>query len=170
MKPGNPAAVRYRDARWWGAAAVACAGWLLVSGVPTGIVETPLYARMTPVLWWNYPLWVANSVLAGVLTAAYLRGGFGAIGGRTGGGLVGGGLLSVFAVGCPVCNKLVVLVLGFGGAMSYFAPLQPVLGLASTGLLLYGLRVRLGAGSCCPIRPDRDDGSGQEEGSGASTG
>jgi hypothetical protein len=48
-------------------------------------------------------------------------------------------------VGCPVCNKLVVLLLGAGGALSYFAPLQPVLGMVSLALLAYALCTRLRA-------------------------
>jgi hypothetical protein len=46
-----------------------------------------------------------------------------------------GGLLTFFAVGCPVCNTLVLLPLGTNGAMSYFEPVQPVLSLAAVGLL-----------------------------------
>ena len=51
--------------------------WLIVLGVtavtgmliaiPTGIIRTPFYTRMTPVLWWNYPIWAISSVLAGLL-------------------------------------------------------------------------------------------------------
>ncbi len=37
---------------------------------------------------------------------------------------------AVFAIGCPVCNKLVVLALGFSGALAYFEPIQPALALA----------------------------------------
>ena len=33
-----------------------------------------------------------------------------------------------FAVSCPVCNKVVVALLGASGATSTFAPLQPALG------------------------------------------
>ena len=56
---------------------------------------------------------------------------------------LGGGLLSAFAVGCPVCNKLVVLALGVNGALSWFAPVQPVLAVVSLGLLGYALKVRV---------------------------
>jgi hypothetical protein len=51
---------------------------------------------------------------------------------------------------CPICNKLVVLALGVSGALSYFAPIQPVLGLASVALLIYALLLRFRAlnGSC----------------------
>lgn len=145
-------------ARGWGtrrylAAVLAGGGWLAVSGVPTGILETPFYVRMTPVEWWNYPFWVASAALVGLLVATYVSGpgtGYGAPGAE--GKALGGGLFSVFAIGCPVCNKLVVLALGTGGAMTYFAPVQPVLGFLSMGLLLYALRVRLAGEAACAVR------------------
>ena len=49
----------------------------------------------------------------------------------------------MFAISCPVCNKLVVLALGTSGALTYFAPIQPLLGFLSVGLLLYALRAQL---------------------------
>jgi hypothetical protein len=52
-------------------------------------------------------------------------------------------VLSFLAAGCPVCNKLVVLAVGTTGALDYFRPLQPLLGLASLVLLGVALRVRL---------------------------
>ena len=38
-----------------------------------------------------------------------------------------GSMLSLFAVGCPICNKLVVMAVGVSGALNWFAPLQPLL-------------------------------------------
>lgn len=109
------AAVRSWGSKRWMTAAAAGALWLLASGIPTGIIETPLYERMTPVLWWNYPFWAVNAGLVGLLSATYLSGASPA--NRTGGRFAGGGLLSVIAIGCPVCNKLVIMALGAGGAM-----------------------------------------------------
>jgi hypothetical protein len=143
--------------RLWGlrryavAAAAACL-WLVLSGVPTDLIDTPLFVRMTPAEWWNYPLWVAGAVLVGLLAATYVADpGRESPGTSHGGKIFGGGLLSVFAVGCPVCNKLVVLALGASGALAYFAPLQPVLGLFTLGLLLYALRARLAGERSCPV-------------------
>jgi hypothetical protein len=125
---------------------------LVLSGVPTDLLDTPLFVRMTPAEWWNYPLWVASAVLVGLLAATYVVDPRQDIRGASHGGKVfGGGLLSVFAVGCPVCNKLVVLALGTGGALTYFGPAQPVLGFLSVGLLLYALRVRLAGEESCPV-------------------
>jgi hypothetical protein len=143
------AAIRGWGARRYLAALAAGAGWLVLSGVPTDLVDTPLFVRMTPAEWWNYALWVAGAILVGLLTATYVAGPDRDVVGASHGKVLGGGLLSVFAVGCPVCNKLVVLALGAGGALNYFGPVQPVLGLLSVGLLLYALRARLaGEGSC----------------------
>lgn len=132
-------------------ATVAGIGWLVISGVPTDIVDTPLFVRMTPVEWWNYPFWLASAVLAGLLAATYVAGPDRGGANRFQGKVLGGGLLSVFAIGCPICNKLVVLALGVSGTFAYFAPIQPILGFLSVGLLLYALRLRLSVERFCTV-------------------
>lgn len=62
-----------------------------------------------------------------------------------------GGLLSFLAVGCPTCNKLVVLAVGTSGALDWFAPAQPLPALVSIGLLGLAVRVRLRDRVSCPI-------------------
>ena len=61
------------------------------------------------------------------------------------------GLLSFFAVGCPVCNKLVIVALGATGARQWFEPVQPLLAVASVALLAWALRARLRSGDTCRI-------------------
>ncbi|WP_328690292.1 hypothetical protein OHA74_14085 [Streptomyces phaeochromogenes] len=142
--------------RWMVAAAVTVIAALVI-GVPTGVVPTPFYTRMTPVLWWNYPVWLVSSVLEGLLVATYVRIGPADVPAagpperpRTARAL-GAGLLSAFAVGCPICNKLVVLAIGVSGALSYFAPLQPVLAAASVALLVHVLVRRLRTANVCAV-------------------
>ncbi|HEY5488873.1 MAG TPA: hypothetical protein VIK00_03465, partial [Candidatus Limnocylindrales bacterium] len=58
------------------------------------------------------------------------------------------------AIGCPVCNKIALVLLGTSGAMTVFAPIQPILGAASIVLLAGTLtwRFRLRArGGACPV-------------------
>lgn len=138
------------DVRRYAVAVAAGVAWLVAAGVPTDLIDTPLFVRMTPPEWWNYPLWVAGAVLVGLLAATYVAPPGRGVASGSQGKLFGGGVLSVFAVGCPVCNKLVVLALGMSGATAYFAPVQPLLGLLSVGLLGYALRVRLSRETSCP--------------------
>ncbi|WP_152347535.1 hypothetical protein [Brevibacterium sp. CFH 10365] len=67
-----------------------------------------------------------------------------------------GGVLGWFAVGCPVCNKIALLALGYTGALTYFAPLQPILAAASVILLLVAVIIRLKGQYSCPLpSPER---------------
>ncbi len=113
----------------------------LVLGIPTDIVPNPWFTRMTPVYTDQYVWWVATSLLTGALLATYLIPRGGRIRSPVGG--VGGGLLGYLAIGCPVCNKLVVGLIGFSGALNYFAPIQPFLGAGSVILAGFALMLRL---------------------------
>lgn len=139
-------------ARRWFAALLVTVLTALATGIPTGVVTTSLYSRMTPVTWWDYPFWVVSSMLVGLTTATYVRAGptTPATPERVR-QTVGGTILATFAIGCPICNKLVVWVLGLSGALTYFAPLQPLLGALGVALLSFGLMVRLRAGAACPV-------------------
>jgi hypothetical protein len=110
---------------------------------------------MTPVLSWNYPVWAASAILTGLVLATYVRSPASSSALVT--GRVGvGGVLSLFAVGCPICNKLVVALIGISGALNLWAPIQPALGLAGLLLLVYALRVRVKGERACRIpEPDK---------------
>ncbi|MCM2392801.1 hypothetical protein [Streptomyces albipurpureus] len=143
--------------RQWAVAVVVALLAAIVIGVPTGVVPTSLFSRMTPVLWWNYPVWALSSVLMGLLVASYLGGVRSTAPqqprtART----IAAGALSALAVGCPVCNKLVVLALGMSGAHAYWAPAQPVLAVVSLALLAHALIRRLRTMDACPVPPARN--------------
>lgn len=133
------------------AALLATAAFALAIGIPTGVLPTPLYTRMTPVLWWNYPVWAITAILSGLLTATYVRRPQETQARNGVGAASGGGLLAAFAVGCPVCNKLVVAAIGVSGAINIWAPLQPILAVASVLLLAWTLQRRLLNARACPL-------------------
>ena len=126
-------------------AAVSVAGaaaYAAAIAVPTALVANPLFQRMTAPTVWSWVFWVVPAVLFGPLLASYavpLRRAACPVEGRT----MGAGLLGYLAVGCPICNKVVVALLGVGGALTYFQPIQPLLGAASVVLLAWGLKLRL---------------------------
>ncbi len=112
----------------------------IAMAAPTAVLANPLFSRMTPVRTQDYIFLAIGSVLIGLIAATYaVPGASSACQTQT----LGSGLLNVLAIGCPVCNKIVVLLLGFSGALTIWAPLQPVLGLAALALMAWTLRVRL---------------------------
>ncbi len=128
----------------------------LMIGLPTDVIPNPVFGRPVAVTWWSYPTLLVTAVLGGLLAATY-------VGARSGapasldemdaptrrGGIAG--LLSFFAVGCPVCNKLVIVALGTTGARQWFEPVQPLLAVASIVLLAWALRARLRSATACSI-------------------
>lgn len=138
--------------RWWDALA-ATALTVVVIAVPTDLIDTPVFGREVPPTWWSWPALLVSAVLSGLLFATYVRNGDepeqeDRRSGRLGGA---GGLLTFFAVGCPVCNKLVLLALGTSGAMTYFEPVQPVLSVAAIGLLVWAVYKRLTGQLSCAV-------------------
>lgn len=132
----SPGTMPQRQPRLGLVAALAAAfGVAVVTGVPTDLIDTPLFGRAIAPAGWAYPVWIASSVLVGLLVARD---------GRVSRAAAGGGLLALLAVGCPVCNKAVVLALGSAGAVEWFSPAQPVLAVLSVAGLLAALA--LGAG------------------------
>ena len=122
----------------WIITALAAAIGLVAIGLPTAIYENPFFVRMTPVRPQDYVIWIMSSVLVGLIVGSH----FVASSTSGDGKIVSGGVLSVLAVGCPTCNKLVVLLLGTTGALTFFAPLQLYIGIGSVLLLGWTLLLR----------------------------
>ncbi len=120
-------------------------GTALLVGIPTDVIPNPVFGRPVPVTWWSYPTLLVTALLGGLLLSTYVRTGNSEEASIDRPGRMGsvGGLLSFFAVGCPVCNKIVLVALGSSGAMNVFAPLQPLLAVASLLVMGVALRVRL---------------------------
>ena len=136
--------------RWIVAISVGLLTFFVIA-IPTAVVQNPVFGREIGVTSWSVTVIVVSSILAGLLTATYVKNEFSdenprqlKIGGA-------GALLSYFAVGCPVCNKLALVALGYSGAIQYFAPIQPYLALAGIALLMYSLRMRLNNEYSCSL-------------------
>ena len=143
--------------RRWLAALGAAVVTGLVIGVPTALIPTPVFGREVPPTAWSWPVLVVTGVLSGLLFATYVREPGAAAAGASEPAAEGtraagiGGLLSFLAVGCPVCNKIALIALGYSGALQWFAPLQPVLAVVGVALLAWALRARLNGAVACPV-------------------
>lgn len=136
-------------------AAVASIAMGVLIGIATVLIPNNLFARDIPPVWWNYPVWIVTSVFTGMLIATYVRstpttqapepkkrsGKFG----------MAGGILAWFAVGCPVCNKIALLAFGYSGAITWFAPIQPVLAVGALMLTGVALIWRLKGQVACSL-------------------
>lgn len=138
------AQLRSWPARRWLVAAATAVATVLIIGIPTVLIPNPVFGRDVPVTWWAWPALIGTAVLAGLVTATYVRApAEPEKRDRPAGASMIGGVLGFFAVGCPVCNKIVLLALGTSGALQFFEPVQPLLALGSIGLLGWALVTRL---------------------------
>jgi hypothetical protein len=134
----------------WAVAVLAALGAAAVVAVPSALIANPFFLRMTPVPWWSYAVWALTAALTGLLVASYVRRPAHEHLSPARAGLFAN-VASLLAVGCPVCNKLVVAALGVSGALSVWAPLQPLIAVASLALLGWAVWRRLSTPTQCSI-------------------
>ncbi|MBI2850561.1 MAG: hypothetical protein HYX80_05900 [Chloroflexi bacterium] len=135
--------------RGWVVAALGGAATLALIGMTTAIIDNPFFTRSTLVSPQDYTIWLLTGLLAGLIAGTFTLTAKAHAGGRA----VSGGFLSFLAVSCPVCNKLVLALLGTSGALAFFAPLQIYIGIASLALLAWSLHLRVRAinRNCCSV-------------------
>ena len=173
-------ALRTWSARRWRVAVLGGIATAILVALPTAVIPNPVFGRAIEVTWWSYPIVALTGILGGLLLATYVkepdpsvregvvapqdqsvRDGVAvpqdpSAADTTASKLgLAGGFIAYFAVGCPVCNKLVLLALGTSGAMTWFAPVQPFLALASVILMAVALRIRLKNQVSCSLTPAR---------------
>jgi hypothetical protein len=112
----------------------------LVLAVSTTIIPNPIFPREEAVRTFDYIVLGVVTLLATALGATYAIPKTCSLQRNT---LFSGGILSFLAISCPVCNVAVVALIGTGGALAWFAPVQPVLGIAAIGMLLFALAMQI---------------------------
>ena len=131
-------------------AALAGIATYFLLGIPTDVVNNRVFGRSIDATPWSMPVLIATAILSGLLAATYV--GVSVFDSAAKMGTIGGAL-SFFAIGCPVCNKLVLIALGTTGAINYFGPIQPYLAFVGLLLLLWAFLRRLKNASTCAIAP-----------------
>ena len=114
------------------------------------MIDTPIFGRPVAIRPIDYVIWAITSALIGLIFAIRV-----APDPDTGEDVrpIWGGFVSFLAVGCPVCNQAVVALIGTSGALSWWAPVQPIVGLVAIVILLFALKRRLDTYrlDACPI-------------------
>jgi hypothetical protein len=139
------------DARFWLVAFAATIAVLLAYGLVAAILPNPVFGREIAPDAAAITIWLLSAPLIGLLVATYVPpAGASGVPARpapadaAGSGRAAlGALATFFAIGCPLCNKIVLVALGTSGALNLFAPIQPIIGLAGLTLLAVTLALRL---------------------------
>lgn len=132
-----------------------------VLGIPTAVVSNGVFGRSIETTPWSLPVLIGTAVLSGLLAATYV--GVNVFDSTAKLGTIGGAL-SFFAIGCPVCNKLVLIALGTTGAVNYFGPIQPYLAFAGVVLLSWAFLRRLKNANACAISTQISDNTPDTQG------
>jgi len=156
------------DRRFVAHAVLWTAASLLAFGLVAAIIPNPVFGRQVPPESFAIAVWLVSAPLMGLLGATYstaapstsvavpaplLLGTTASGAGRDGTALgTVAGFGAFLAIGCPVCNKIALVLLGTSGAMTVFAPIQPFLGAASlvllAGTVAWRFRLRTRGGAC----------------------
>ena len=137
---------------------------LVAFGLVAAIIPNPVFGRQIPPEPFAIAIWLVSAPLMGLVGATYsarpVAGPAAPLGpppagdAESRGSMLGaiGGFGAFLAIGCPVCNKIALVLLGTSGALSLYAPIQPLIGVASlallAGTLAWRLRLRARGGAC----------------------
>jgi hypothetical protein len=138
--------------RRWITVAVSAIITGLVISIPTAVLENSVFGREIAVTSWSVPVIVITSILSGLLFATYVKSDSANTEDTSLKIGTAGAFFSFLAVGCPVCNKIALVALGYSGAMNYFAPVQPFLAFAGVAILTYALIMRLNGEVKCQVK------------------
>lgn len=121
----------------------------LAFGIPTALIPTPYYTRMTPVTFIDYFYLVAiSSLLAFYLSLFVFSKLKSKIRDRS--KVLGwsGGILGFLSFACPVCNVLLVSLFGSALLLTYFEPIRAYVGVMAIVLLLLAIMVKRRKDTC----------------------
>lgn len=132
----------------------------VILAIPADIINTSIFHRPVPPRSIDYPIWIITSLLIGLVLAirtdavveqrslpesakSLEPNNISTLEEKLQTRTLMSGFASFLAIGCPVCNQVVVALVGTSGALAWWSPVQPVIGFGAIAVLLFSLRKRL---------------------------
>jgi hypothetical protein len=107
----------------------------VVSGMISGVLENTFFLRMTQITISDYLLLGITSLLIVVFfTLNDLKKTNTCVPVAAGGGIVG-----FLGFSCVACNKILIMLLGVGGIMTFIEPYQELIGILGVVFMLYAI-------------------------------
>ncbi|MBI2558525.1 hypothetical protein HYW20_04335 [Candidatus Woesearchaeota archaeon] len=111
----------------------------IILGAVASIIKNPFFTRMTPVGWLEMSSLLITSLLIGAYIGLLYYGKASGKDKACNASAATGGVFGFLTFGCPICNRILVFLLGITGVLTYFEPLRPSLGILSVGLLSFAI-------------------------------
>lgn len=110
--------------------------FFIIMGIPTALVPNPLiqYTRMIEATGLDYFFLATTSIMLAALISLKL---YFKSEKQVGAKELAGGGAGFIAFSCPICNVLLVALLGGATIMTFIEPLRPILGMVSIAILGY---------------------------------
>ncbi len=109
-------------------------------GIPTAVIPNSYFFRMSPVTIFDYIFLPINSVLFGAFIALlFYQGNYKRLiklkNTKTESAATGAAFVNVLALGCPICNVVLVSLFSTTALMTYLEPARPALSVLTAGIL-----------------------------------
>ncbi len=104
----------------------------LVFGIPTALIPTGLFKRMTQVTAFDYIFLILVPILFGIFVSIYLKNKKTK---KKTCAVTGGFISGWLAVICPICTSLLIYIFGASFLLTYFDPVRPFFGALSVVVL-----------------------------------
>lgn len=115
-------------------------------GTVAALWTNPLFARMTPTSGFEIALLLLQSALAGIYVGLPRS--------PCGKGTAGAGaVIGFLGIACPVCNKILVLLVGSTLLLEYFEPVRLYVALGGVVLLAAAIWLKLARPDCVRAPP-----------------
>ena len=112
--------------------------FFMVFGIVTAIIPNDFFGRMSPVGMPEYVFLILTSLLLGTYMGLHeYQKRYGSK--KCDAAAVAGGVGGFLGFGCAMCNKILILLLGAAGVLTYIEPYQSVIGFIGVGLLSYAV-------------------------------